>query len=444
MPGFTPNVPEEWIRLAPPPRPLADGEGYTAFLSYRSVDRPWAVNLYDVLRRFGHTVFLDQCVLVPGQRLATSLEDGLMRSQAGVLVWSSAARDSEWVRDEYAFMHQRSREKPGFGFVPLRLDATPLPPFAAGRFFLDFSAYPDGPAGGELLRLLYALVGMPLSIDGVRFALEQDEQSRIAAAQVETALETGDADRLLELHRDGGLPWRVSAALGCRAAHALLKLNAHGPALEMLDRLIADFPRAIRPKQLKALTLNRRARRAGPAPQADADIRAAQRIAGDLYHLGERDPETLGIYAATWMARYERSNDLADLRQSRDRYAEAFTAAKDDYYVGINAASKSVLLNTPADAARGADLAREVEAIVGTAAVPGDYWRTATAAECRLILGDVEAAAALYRAAVDDAPRLRGEHESTWLQAARLMQALGLSASTRAAVRQAFGHLPDP
>ena len=45
------------------------------------------------------------------------------------------------------------------------------------------------------------------------------------------------------------------------------------------------------------------------------------------------------------------------LRRSRDLYEEAFANAADDYYTGINAAAKSVLLGTPADLAKAAELA---------------------------------------------------------------------------------------
>ena len=72
-----------------------------------------------------------------------------------------------------------------------------------------------------------------------------------------------------------------------------------------------------------------------------------------------------------------------------------------------------------------------------------EYWRTATRAECLLIHGQYADAATLYQAAVDGAPTLRGEHESTWLQACRLMKVLQPPAAGRAAVRQAFAHLPD-
>ncbi len=64
------------------------------FLSYRSVNRVWVLNLYDVLNEIGFKVFLDQYVLKAGGSLARTLEDGLAFSQAGILIWSTAARDS--------------------------------------------------------------------------------------------------------------------------------------------------------------------------------------------------------------------------------------------------------------------------------------------------------------------------------------------------------------
>jgi hypothetical protein len=101
-----------------------------------------------------------------------------------------------------------------------------------------------------------------------------------------------------------------------------------------------------------------------------------------LNELKERDPETLGILARTWMDRYSISRDLNDLRQSRDYYAEAFERAPDDYYTGINAAAKSVLLGTPQDLAKADEYAGKVQKLVGSEARAGDYWWSATVERC--------------------------------------------------------------
>jgi hypothetical protein len=347
---------DQWLRLAPQPRALGRDEKWHVFLSYRSVNRIWVLNLYDVLHQQGFEVFLDQVVLAGGDELIRVLEDGLRQSQAGVLVWTSATAESDWVRREYQVLERQALEREEFCFVPVRLDSSKPPPFAANRVFLDFSSYPDGPNGGELLRLLHSIAGVPLTAEAAHFAAQQDAGA---------AIRNKDPELLIELFTTGGLSWETSSALGCKAAEGLLRLGRNAEALRMLEQLEQRFPRAIRPRQLRALAL---ARRAG-----DGDLRQAQRILGTLYEAGERDPETLGIYARTWMDRYQKSGDASDLQQSRDLYAEAFDRAADDYYTGINAASKSVLLGTPEDLTRAADYAARVQKIVGKEPRPGDY-----------------------------------------------------------------------
>jgi tetratricopeptide (TPR) repeat protein len=303
-------------------------------LSYRSVNRIWVLNLYDVLHQQGFEVFLDQVVLAGGDELIRVLEDGLQQSQAGILVWSARTGESDWVRREYQTLERQALERETFCFVPVRLDDSKLPAFAANRVFLDFSSYPDGPNGGELLRLLHSITGKPLSPEAAHFAAEQDALAKQQAEEIGAAIRNKDPELLLELFKTGGLAWETSSALGCKAAEGLIKLGRNDDALGMLEQLSQRFPRAIRTRQLQALALARRAK--------NDDLRQAQRILGTLYEAGERDPETLGIYARTWMDRYNKSGERSDLEQSRDLYAEAFERATDDYYSGINAASKSV------------------------------------------------------------------------------------------------------
>ena len=235
----------------------------------------------------------------------------------------------------------------------------------------------------------------------------------------------------------GGLPWRISAALGCKAAEGLTKLGRNDEAIAMLSQVEAQFPRAIRPQQLRALALARRAVRTKNVE--DLDI--AQEILGELYSAGERDPETLGIYARTWMDRHNLDGNELSLRRSRDLYAEAFEGTKGDYYTGINAAAKSVFLGTTEDLKRADAYASRVLEVAGTKECPGDYWKTASVAEALLIRKDYAAAGKIYLAAVTMAPKEIGSHESTWGQARRLMAKLGATNEEQAAVQKAFAHL---
>jgi hypothetical protein len=209
-------IAQEWLRLAPKPRPLTGGDRWNVFLSYRSVNRPWVLNLYDVLQELGHKVFLDQVALKAGDPLIDKLQEALAASQAGVLIWSTATSDSQWVAREYQVLERLAAEKKHFQFVPVRLDRAPLPLFAQNRVFLDFADYPDGPNGGELLRLLHAIAAEPLSSEAARFAAEQDEAAQQAANRIQAAIDIGSATKLQELFEQDGLPWRISAASAAR------------------------------------------------------------------------------------------------------------------------------------------------------------------------------------------------------------------------------------
>lgn len=421
---------QEWRRLAPSPRKLEQGQAWHVFLSYRSVNRPWVINLYDVLRDHEHRVFLDQIGLRGGMQLVSQLQDELMASQAGVLVWSTAAVDSEWVRQEYGVMHQRAMDEATFCFVPVRLDRAELPPFAKNWSFRDFTDYPDGPNGRELLQLLHAVVGQPLSEEASHFASEHDEVFRNTQARITAAVANGDEVDLRRMFDHGGLAWETSAVLGCKAAEGLIRLGLPEQALIVLRCLRGQFPRAIRPRQLEAHALARR--------DDDTDLNEAQRLLGELYAEQQRDPETLGIYASTWMRRFRRTGNVLHLRRSRDLYAEAFAGAQDDYYTGINAATKSLLLG---DTEASTAYASLVEAAVGSEPVPGDYWRTATAAEAQLLQRRYGAAARLYECAVAAAPEELGSHRTTYAQVNRLLDALGAANTDRQMVDVAFAHL---
>ncbi len=430
-----PVVPNEWARFAPPPRPLSGKDQWNVFLSYRSLNRAWVLNLYDILRQHGYSVFIDQCVLRAGDELTLRLQEALTASQAGVLIWSASTGDSDWVAREYQVLERMATTKTGFQFVPVKLDKSDPPVFVANRIFLDFSSYPDGPNGGDLLRLLHALVGQSLNADAATFAVKQDDAATEAARKIGAAVNNGDPDRLVKLFEQGGLVWQTSSSLGCKAAEGLTKLGRNDDAIAMLQKLMVQFPKAIRPKQLYALALARRGQ--------GSDLGDAQEVLGELYEQGERDPETLGIYARTWMDRFSKSGDAKELKQSRNLYAEAFERAPDDYYTGINAAAKSVLLGTENDLKKASDYAAQVQTIVGTEPRPSDYWMTATVGEVFLIQKKYADAARLYDAAVTMASKQKGNHLTTWTQACRLMSKLQPTAEERAMIRQVFSDLPD-
>jgi len=422
-------MPSPLDTLAPrgPIQTKASGDQWDVFLSYRSLNRRWVLRLYDQLRHLGHEVFMDQFVLQAGGSLTGQLEAHLERSATAVLIWSEDNQDSSWCEDEYRALRNLAKHKPNFRFVVASLDRSEMPLFLRDTLSVDFSALPDGPTGTGLLRLLHGLHGQPLPDEAVRAAADYDEALQRGMARVQAAASNGDDERLRELARNDAPEWTTTTLLPCRVAEALIKLDHPGDAIPLLEGLIQRFPKSIRPQQLLGLALAR-----------SGQWQAAQRVLSELHELGERDAETVGMLARTWRDRYAESQDLLHLRRARNLYAEAFANEPGNYYPGINAAANSVLLGELEAAEQHA---AAVEKLVGTTVSKGDYWATATVAEVQLIRQQYAAAAALYRAAVEDSPMARSDHRSTRDQARRLMAHLQPSPDERAAIEAAFAHL---
>jgi hypothetical protein len=243
----------DWLKFSPKPRPLGPREKWHVFLSYRSIDRSWVLNLYDILHQQGFEVFMDQYVLQPGEQLARTLAAALEESQSAILVWSDNPSDTDWNAHEYQVLDQLALEREGFQFVPVLLRGSALPVFAANRTYLDFSAYPDGPNGVELLRLLYVIAGQPLSAEAAHFAAEQDTAAQQAASEIGAAIRNRDTELLMELFQAGGLAWRTSATLGCKTAEGLIRLGRNDEAIELL----ADVARAPVAAQCQCSQLSR-------------------------------------------------------------------------------------------------------------------------------------------------------------------------------------------
>jgi len=429
---------EDFIRLAPSPRKLSEGQKYNVFLSYRSVNRPWVIALHDALVQAGHTVFLDQVALAPGTNLRQSIEKALMASQSGILIWSSAAQDSQWVRDEFDVLKNRSMdESEHFFFVPVRLDESQLPPTLNNQLFLDFSSYPDGPNGGELLRLLHGIVGQPLSVEALHYSEELAESARTAANAIGAAVDGGDMDRLIELANCNDDVWEISPQLGCKVADGMIRLGNKKAALEITEKLSEKFPRALRPKQLLAHALTR--------INSEESVREAKRILGELVNSEHRDPETMGLYAKTWFEEYTASGDSPEsrnkklLRIARNHYRDGFNGSRDDTYCGINTATKTLLLQEEDSINVAKEIAKEVQQRLPESISPEmKYWDAATIAETTLIAGDVDAAANQYQRAIDLSPMEKDSHQSTFRTVLMLFDLLKLSEEQREKLSQPF------
>ena len=102
---------ENWTDLAPHPDAVEPGKKWHVFVSYRSINRPWVLALYDILNGLGYKVFLDQYVLTAAAPLALSLGEALDSSESAILVWSGSYEDSEWCKQEASTRSRRCRTR---------------------------------------------------------------------------------------------------------------------------------------------------------------------------------------------------------------------------------------------------------------------------------------------------------------------------------------------
>ena len=120
---------------------------YDAFVSYGHGDAEWVQALAENLQLLGLHVFLDKWELVAGDLIAVRLQQGLAAADAMVFVVSAESVGRGWVDEEFAAaiaaaVARRQR------LIPVLAGEVALPPFVAGRLYIDFRNV-DGPAAYE-------------------------------------------------------------------------------------------------------------------------------------------------------------------------------------------------------------------------------------------------------------------------------------------------------
>jgi hypothetical protein len=111
--------------------PSLVGEGiqfYSCFISYSSVDKPFALRLYDALQSKGIRCWLDEKHLLPGDDISRELERGIYLWDKFLLCASKNSLTSWWVEDEIKttlekeWALRKERGKPVHKLIPLNLD----------------------------------------------------------------------------------------------------------------------------------------------------------------------------------------------------------------------------------------------------------------------------------------------------------------------------------
>ncbi len=112
-----------------------------AFVSYASPDRTEVLKRVQILKLLEYEFFQDILSLDPGERWERELYRAIDRSDVFLLFWSSAARDSEWVRREivYAVTRKDGHDENPPEILPVIIEGPPVPPPPEELGDLEFS-----------------------------------------------------------------------------------------------------------------------------------------------------------------------------------------------------------------------------------------------------------------------------------------------------------------
>jgi hypothetical protein len=121
------GLPDEWIAYLP--SLVGDGiQFFSCFISYSSLDKPFAVRLHDALQSKGIRCWLDEKQLLPGHDISRELERGIHLWDKFLLCASKNSLTSRWVENEIKTTLEKEhalrkeREKPLHKLIPLDLD----------------------------------------------------------------------------------------------------------------------------------------------------------------------------------------------------------------------------------------------------------------------------------------------------------------------------------
>ncbi|WP_367772066.1 toll/interleukin-1 receptor domain-containing protein [Flavobacterium sp. WC2421] len=110
------------------------------FLSHTSIDKPFVRKLSADLRRYGHTVWIDEAEINIGDSLIGKIREGLDSVDYVAVVLSNASINSQWVQKEIEIASNREIDEKKIIVLPLLIENVELPGFLKGKFYGDFSS----------------------------------------------------------------------------------------------------------------------------------------------------------------------------------------------------------------------------------------------------------------------------------------------------------------
>jgi len=145
------------------------------FISYSSMDRPFARKLEHALRSAGIDVWLDEKKLLVGDSIIKELGKAIKGTDIVLAVLSQSSIRSAWVEKELTLAMTREQEERVKVVLPVRIDDCDVPDFLRDKLYTDFSS---GASFEDSLYQILAVVStdegvcgncgneVPLSLDG--------------------------------------------------------------------------------------------------------------------------------------------------------------------------------------------------------------------------------------------------------------------------------------
>lgn len=124
-------------------RPVASSR-FLVFLSHSSVDKPLVDKAFEALHQAGVRAWYDRYEIQPGDSITSKINDGLDRSNLGLLFLSSNFLNSRsgWTTAEANFFFQQKMREPSKRFivVNLDLDHSAIPPLLQDYRYISWSS----------------------------------------------------------------------------------------------------------------------------------------------------------------------------------------------------------------------------------------------------------------------------------------------------------------
>lgn len=188
-------------------------------------------------------------------------------------------------------------------------------------------------------------------------------------------------------------------------------------AYDVLMAGLHRWPDYLRLQQLLALALAR-----------SGATQAANQLLAELLQSGQRDEQTLGLYARThkdlWKQTRDEEQRSRHLTLAFQQYLEAYRHSR-SLWTGINAATMAVMVgDLPLAQTLAEEVRQESLAALADETIHGQdpYWVLATLGEVELILNHWEAAAQYYTQAAQLGANRYGDLSSSYRNAALLMR----------------------